>query len=82
MPYAYIIALLRLAFIVRRMLRSAHLALSHIRPTDHISLILPFQIDIRRRKYMYSASLGTARRSDLSTRHVIKHSPKGSGLMW
>ena len=42
-----------------------------------ISLILPYQI-----LHVHTVSLGTAKWADLSTRHRIKSSPKGSGLVW
>ena len=56
--------------------------------TSYSSLLrlffLTFRIDIRTRKYI-TASLGTARWADPSTRHHPRPRltlPKGSGLMW
>ena len=69
-----------LAFITRRMVRSAHLALS----PKHITAQLYFAAWNR---YSYEkihiTSLGTARWAHLRTsHHHIKPSAKGSGLMW
>ena len=74
-----ILALMLVALTRKRMVRSAHLALSPKR--------LIVQLDfaaLNRYSYMkiHTASLGTARWADLSTRHHSKHSPKGSDLMW
>ena len=69
----HLLALMLLAFTMRRMVRSAHLALS----PKHFTAQFDFAVSNR-----HTASLGTARWADLSTRHHIKPWPKGSGLMW
>ena len=72
------LALLLFAFITRRMVRSAHLALS--------PKVFTAQFDFATsNRYSYEkihiASLGTAQVAYFSTRHYIKPSPKGSGSM-
>ena len=71
--------LMLLAFTTRRMVRSGHLTLSPIRFTAQFDFAVS---DWYSYKKMHTASLGTARLADLDTRHHIKLSPKGSGLMW
>ena len=68
-----------LAFTTRRMVRSAHLALSPKRFTAQFNFAA-----LNRYSYekIHTASLSTARWADLSTRHHTKPSPKGSGFMW
>ena len=62
-----------------RMVRSAHLALSLTCFTAQFDFAVSDRYSYEK---IHSASLGTARWADLSTRHHIKPSPKGSGLMW
>ena len=73
------LALMQLAFTTRRIVRSAHLALSPIRFTAQFDYAVSDRYSYEK---MHTASLGTARWADLSTSHHIKPSPKGSGLMW
>ena len=68
-----------LSFTMKRMVRSAHLTPFPKRFTAQ------FDYSASNRylyKKIHTASLGTARWTDLSTRHHIKPLPKGSGLMW
>ena len=74
-----ILALTLLTFTTRRMVRSAHLALSPIHFTAQFDFYVSETYSYEK---MHTSSLGTARWADLSTRHHIKPSPKGSGLMW
>ena len=74
-----LLALMLLAFNARHMMRSADLALSPKRLTAQFVFAVS-------NRYLYekihTASLGTAKLADLSTRHHSKPSPKGSGSMW
>ena len=66
-----------LAFTTRRMVRSAHLALSPI----GFTALFDFGTSNRySHEKIHTASLGTARWADLGTRHQIKPSPKCSDL--
>ena len=68
-----------LDFTTRRMVRSAHRALSPFR------FAAQFHFDVSDRhsyEKIHTASLGMARWAHLSTRHQIKPPPKGSGLIW
>ena len=70
------LALIPLAFTTRRIVRSAHFALS-----VHCTVwFCRFRyIFVRENAYCI---VGTARWADLCTRHHMKPSPKGSALMW
>ena len=63
----------------RRMVRSARLAISPIRVTSHFYFAVSY-------RYLYekihTASLCMAKWADLRTSYHMKHSPKGSGLVW
>ena len=82
-----ILMIMLLAFTTRRMVRSAHLAFSPIRFTAPLHSAVP-DIYSYEKIHVHTASLGTARWADLSTRHQIKSSPwaqvlaLGEGLMW
>ena len=68
-----------LAFTTRRMVRSAHLALSRKRFTAQFDFAVSNRYSYEK---MHTGSLGTAGWADLSTGPHIKATPKGSGLMW
>ena len=61
------------------MVISANLALYPIRFTAQFGFAVSDRYSY---ETIHTASLETARFADLSARHHIKPSPKGSGLMW
>ena len=61
------------------MVKSAHLALSVIRFTIQFDFAFSNRYSYEK---IHTVSLGKAKWADLSTRHHIKPSPKGSGFMW
>ena len=65
--YIFLLTLMLLAFTMRRMVRSAHLALwlSPIRFTDHVNFTFSDRYSYEK---IHTASLGAARWTDLSTR--------------
>ena len=70
-----------LALTTRRMVRSAHLVLSHIRFTAQLHLAVSDRYSYDKIHTYYTSLLGTATWAHLSTSHHIRPSPKGSGLM-
>ena len=67
-----------LAFTTRRMVGSAHLALSPTRFTVQLDFALSDRYSYEK---IHTALLGKARLADLGNCHHIKPSNKGSGLM-